>query len=105
MQPVARLELNSLREMTPKSKPMLEQKTLIAVAETPVEQNPTVTIIYKSGNGEKKEETTTKNPLTKAADFLANIKENGVGFSELRSAKSEIISKAFSSKRDPMSAE
>jgi len=105
MQPITRLELNSLEETTLKSKPMLLQNSLVAVAQTPDEDTPTVTIIYKSGGGEVKEENTNKNPLAKAANFLASIKENGVGFSELRSAKSEIISKAFSGNREPMPAE
>ena len=105
MKPVVRLDVNSFEVQTSSPKSLLQQKALIAVAEATVERTPTVTIIYKSGRGEVKEEKTTKNPLKKAASFLASIKENGVGFSELRSAKSEIISKAFSSKRDPMPAE
>lgn len=71
---------------------------------------PTVTIIYKSGGmvQESVQETEApedRKPLEKALAFFTNIKENGVGFSELRSAKSELISKAFSNKREPMSAE
>ncbi|MEM9671000.1 MAG: hypothetical protein ACFB15_27700 [Cyclobacteriaceae bacterium] len=105
MRPVARLDISPLEEENTSINPMLQPKNLIAIAKMPVESTPTVTIIYKSGGEEVKEENTNKNPLTKAANFLASIKENGVGFSELRSAKSEIISKAFSSKRDPIPAE
>jgi len=105
IQPVARLDVNLPKEMAPKPQPMLQQNSLVAVTETPIENTPTVTIIYKSGGGEVKEENTNMNPLAKAANFLASIKEKGVGFSELRSVKSEIISKAFSGNREPMPAE
>ena len=73
-----------------------------AIAQTLGEESQSVTIIYKSGTAKKSE---PNRPLEKAFAFLTNVKEGGVGFSELRSAKSEIISKAFSNKQESMPAE
>ncbi|MEM9832529.1 MAG: hypothetical protein AAF944_17985 [Bacteroidota bacterium] len=73
-----------------------------AIAQALGKANQSVTIIYKSGTVKKSE---PNRPLEKAFAFLTNVKEGGVGFSELRSAKSEIISKAFSNKQESMPTE
>ena len=91
--------------------PVVSQSSLdqlpqtLLVAEATVPPRTTVTIIYKSGKADDSATEEHKKPLKKAFAFLADLKEGGVGFSELRSAKSEIIYKAFSSKREPMAAE
>ncbi|MEM6842806.1 MAG: hypothetical protein AAF632_11315 [Bacteroidota bacterium] len=74
----------------------------LAIAQVSMPERQSITIIYKSGS---KEKTESKKPLEKAFAFLAQVKEGEVGFSELRSAKSEIIAKAFSSKPEPMLSE
>lgn len=83
------------------------QLPLPTLAHAPTSTKPSVTIIYKSGETETsvKKISGSVNPLEKAVSFLANIKENGVGFSELRSAKSELFSKAFSNDREETPAE
>ena len=105
-EPLAQIEAVQ-PEVIPHSVPThinLPDQTLLAEAST--NSKPKVTIIYKSGRTNSPvEEEETKNPLEKAVSFLNNIKENGVGFSELRSAKTELLTKAFSNKREPMSAE
>ncbi|WKN40547.1 hypothetical protein [Tunicatimonas pelagia] len=75
------------------------------IADASARAKTAVTIIYKSGKADESVEEEPKKPLRKAIAFLADIKYGGVGFSELRSAKSEIISKAFTNKREPMAGE
>lgn len=105
--PIAKIEAGPLVEEN-SWKPAnysLPQETISTEAIALAQEAPTVTIIYKSGKSKEVKSTETKRPFGKAATFLANIKENGVGFSELRAAKSEIISKAFSNRREAMPAE
>ncbi len=90
----------------PEYQPKLDQLPQAAqIVDALVQPKTTVTIIYKSGKADDEMIEETKKTFKKAFAFLADIKEGGLGFSELRSAKSEIISKAFSNKREPMAAE
>ncbi|MEO0330661.1 MAG: hypothetical protein AAF223_03100, partial [Bacteroidota bacterium] len=102
--PVTLAKLNSTIPKTTKSDlPKLVQASPDQlIAQTSDEANQSLTIIYKSGATKK---SASNRPLEKAFAFLNNVKERGVGFSELRSAKSEIIYKAFSNKQESMPAE
>ncbi|MGB3588683.1 MAG: hypothetical protein WBA23_19200 [Tunicatimonas sp.] len=99
---IDKIETTSPQEYQPKVNPL---RPAARIADVSVQPKTAVTIIYKSGKVDNEAIEEPNRPLKKALTFFADIKEGGVGFSELRSAKSEIISKAFSSKREPMAAE
>lgn len=67
---------------------------------SPVAQRRTVTIIYKPGGQRAKANPSDSETglFAKTLSFLGDVKENGIGYSELRSAKSELVDQVFSRK-------
>lgn len=106
-EPLAHIETMQLADAFSAEPSIIERPKPGLLADASTDVKPKMTIIYKSGSSSAsdEEEAETRNPLEKAVGFLNNIKENGVGFSELRSAKSELLSKAFSNKREAMPAQ
>lgn len=75
-----------------------ELASLDAPPTAAVAQRRTVTVIYKPGNRSPKTAEINQNDkfLSKTLSFLEDVKKNGLAFSELRSAKSELIDNVFS---------
>ena len=69
---------------------------------SPVAQRRTITVIYKPGGQRAKAKPSASETglFAKTLSFLDDVKENGIGYSELRSAKSELVDQVFSRKSE-----
>lgn len=85
-------ELPEIKPLSPE--PVQLESQRLALLETEVAQSPsTVTVIYKPG--QKTQGRVKQQDLNKPIELLSDLKNNKISFSEIRSAKSDLLAKVF----------